>query len=57
MNFIPKPTNIKGRGLRSISGYITDDGEYFAYSVEWFFQRPADINFRDPDINEGQDDK
>lgn len=45
-------TNMKVRGLRPISGYITDDGEYFAYSVEWFFQRPADLNFRDPDIFE-----
>lgn len=45
-------TNMKGRGLRPISGYITDDGEYFAYSVEWFFQRPADLNLRDPDMFE-----
>lgn len=44
--------NMKGKGIRPISGYITDDGEYFAYSVEWFFQRPADIKFRDPDMFE-----
>jgi hypothetical protein len=45
-------SNITSGRVTPISRYIDNEGEYFAYSVEWFFQHPAELHSRDPGMFE-----
>jgi hypothetical protein len=40
--------NVEAGRIRPLNRYIDSEGEYFAYSFEWFFQRPEDLRSRDP---------
>jgi hypothetical protein len=42
--------NIKSGRVRPLSEYIDNEGEYFAYSVEWFFHEPVKLKERDPEM-------
>jgi len=45
-------SNVTEGRIRPVSNYVDSVGEYFAYSTEWFFQHPAELNSRDPSMFE-----